>query len=63
MTDLSLPGPSPAEPAPRQPPAPPPIRELLSTELLQGAKEVLIRHGAEVYRLHLTRNGKLILTK
>ena len=34
-----------------------------SRNLLQGANEVLIRHGNEVYRLRHTRNDKLILTK
>jgi len=34
-----------------------------SRNLLQGASEVLIRHGNEVYRLRHTRNDKLILTK
>lgn len=37
--------------------------EVLSSQLLQGRTEVLIRHGEEVYRLKLTRNGKLILHK
>lgn len=31
--------------------------------LLCGAREVLIHHGSEVYRLRHTRNDKLILTK
>jgi len=53
--------------------APPPEREsempsratrsVRSDELLQGARELLIRHGEETYRLRLTRNGKLILQK
>jgi len=34
-----------------------------STRLLQGCRELLIRHGSEVYRLRHTRNDKLILTK
>ncbi|RDZ29484.1 hemin uptake protein HemP [Lysobacter silvisoli] len=34
-----------------------------SVALLRGAREVLIRHGGEVYRLRHTRNDKLILTK
>lgn len=34
-----------------------------STVVLRGAREVLIRHGGEVYRLRHTRNDKLILTK
>lgn len=37
--------------------------ELESARLLQGRREVLIRHGGECYRLRHTRNGKLILTK
>jgi hemin uptake protein HemP len=31
--------------------------------LFQGGQEVLISHGGERYRLRITRNGKLILTK
>jgi hemin uptake protein HemP len=31
--------------------------------LLQGSRELLIRHGSCEYRLRLTRNDKLILTK
>lgn len=38
-------------------------RELISQRLLQGRREVLIRHGGETYRLRHTRNDKLILTK
>jgi hemin uptake protein HemP len=34
-----------------------------SAALLRGQREVLIRHGGEVYRLRHTRNDKLILTK
>lgn len=37
--------------------------ELDSSRLLQGRREVLIRHGGECYRLRHTRNDKLILTK
>jgi hemin uptake protein HemP len=31
--------------------------------LFHGAQEVLISHHGEHYRLRITRNGKLILTK
>ena len=31
--------------------------------LLRGGREVILLHGAEEYRLRLTSNGKLILTK
>lgn len=39
------------------------LREVDSSELLRGETEVLIRHIDELYRLKLTRNGKLILQK
>jgi hemin uptake protein HemP len=38
-------------------------RSVESLVLLQGQREVLIRHGDETYRLRHTRNNKLILTK
>ena len=38
-------------------------RTVRSEDLLQGQVEVLIEHGADVYRLRLTRSGKLILQK
>ena len=38
-------------------------QEVDSDRLLQGRREVLIRHGNECYRLRHTRNDKLILTK
>jgi len=41
----------------------PPQRVLSADELFVGQKEVLIRNGAEIYRLRRTRNGKLILCK
>lgn len=34
-----------------------------SGELLKGEREILIRHGGQLYRLRHTRNDKLILTK
>ncbi len=34
-----------------------------SVGLLQGGREIMIRHGSECYRLRHTRNDKLILTK
>ncbi len=37
--------------------------ELSSEKLFRGRREVLIRHGADHYRLRLTRMNKLILTK
>jgi hemin uptake protein HemP len=34
-----------------------------STLLFQGEREVVIIHEEQEYRLRITRNGKLILTK
>lgn len=31
--------------------------------LFQGSQEILISHHGEIYRLRVTRNNKLILTK
>lgn len=39
----------------------PPVYD--SEGLLQGTREILIRHHGETYRLRLTRNDKLILHK
>lgn len=41
--------------------APSPVID--SQELLQGNAEVLINHQGSLYRLRLTRSGKLILHK
>jgi hemin uptake protein HemP len=41
-------------------PAPP---RLDSRKLFADARELLIEHGDELYRLRWTRSGKLILTK
>jgi hemin uptake protein HemP len=45
------------------PTVPVPVPVLDSRLLLNGGREVLIRHGDECYRLRHTRNDKLILTK
>ena len=42
---------------------PPQLLEIDSLRLLQGQRELRIRHGNEYYRLRHTRNDKLILTK
>jgi hemin uptake protein HemP len=34
-----------------------------SQELFSGTREITIAHGADVYRLRLTAQNKLILTK
>jgi hemin uptake protein HemP len=38
-------------------------RRIDSAFLLQGGRELRIAHAGEEYRLRLTRNDKLILTK
>lgn len=38
-------------------------RALEASELFDGGKEIAIRFGRDVYRLRITRNNKLILTK
>ena len=37
--------------------------KLESRDLFIGTREVIIHHGGEVYRLRLTSQNKLILTK
>jgi hemin uptake protein HemP len=49
-------------------PAPPgerlcPPTPILAEFLFHGRQEVLITHQGQTYRLRITRNGKLILTK
>lgn len=39
----------------------PPVVE--SAALMNGRRELIIRHGAEAYRLRVTASNKLILTK
>ena len=41
-------------------PAPPVVD---STTLMSGKRELIIRHGADTYRLRVTASNKLILTK
>lgn len=65
MSDPEKSGEPPSDPRNATPPAhlvgSPPI--LNSGELLRGAREVLIDHQGSLYRLRLTRTGKLILHK
>jgi hemin uptake protein HemP len=52
-----------AAPAPAPPPLSEGLRTFTSVELFGGDRELAIRHDREVYRLRITRSGKLILTK
>ena len=40
-----------------------PVRTLFSGTILEGETEIAIDHHGELYRLKVTRQGKLILTK
>lgn len=59
------PDPSPEPGRDSQPPEPASAapREVLLEDLLRGDRELLIRHGHEIYHLRITRNGRLLLTK
>ena len=54
---------------PHEPPSQPPaeattrLRRLKVSELLAGEREAILEHGGQDYRLRITANGKLILTK
>ena len=50
-------------PTPVEPTLAEPIRTITADELLRGQREIAITHGDAVYRLLVTRNGKLILQK
>ncbi len=40
-----------------------PLGTFPADHLFQGRQEILIAHKGETYRLRITKNGKLILTK
>jgi len=46
-----------------KPPKPKPIRKIALGDLLDGHREAVLLHDGAEYRLRLTSNGKLILTK
>ncbi|MDM9622593.1 hemin uptake protein HemP [Rhizobium sp. S96] len=39
------------------------MRILESAEIFRGASEIMIRHEGAIYRMKITRQGKLILNK
>lgn len=51
-------------PIPSRPqPTAPAVRSVTAAALFDGARELRIVHAGDEYRLTITRNGKLILTK
>jgi hemin uptake protein HemP len=52
-----------ASPAPRRPQQGQSVRTLDSATLFAGRTEIVIDHGGALYRLKITRQGKLILNK
>ena len=54
----------PQEPEGRGPsPSGGPPRRIKVSELLAGEREAILEHNGQDYRLRITANGKLILTK
>jgi hemin uptake protein HemP len=49
--------------SPRRMPAAPKLRRVKVSELLAGEREAILEHDGQEYRLRITNNGKLILTK
>ncbi len=60
LSDLAAPASAAVAPLLRQQAG---LRRLASQALFQGQQELLIDHGEAVYRLRITSQGKLILTK
>ncbi|NKE47513.1 hemin uptake protein HemP [Roseomonas frigidaquae] len=54
---------APGEPAVISVPVSQEVAKVQSSDLLKGARELLIQHHGDTYRLRLTSNDKLILTK
>jgi hemin uptake protein HemP len=51
------------KPAKEPPASTEPVRRIAIRELLGGGREAVLLHDGTEYRLRLTSNGKLILTK
>jgi len=52
-----------AKPASGTPASIPPVKRIAIRDLLGGGREAVLLHDGSEYRLRLTSNGKLILTK
>ncbi|MEO8300933.1 MAG: hemin uptake protein HemP [Rhizomicrobium sp.] len=53
----------PGRPARKPTPAAKPVKRIAVSDLLSGGREAVLLHEGGEYRLRLTSNGKLILTK
>ena len=53
----------PGKPVKRPIPAPKSIKRVAVSDLMAGGREAVLLHDGDEYRLRLTSNGKLILTK
>jgi hemin uptake protein HemP len=53
----------PRPPQPHTDRQPEPVRTISSEALFQGRTEIAIEHSGSIYRLKITRQGKLILNK
>jgi hemin uptake protein HemP len=65
LNNSKLDGPSPFGAASKEPPRSVPVdaNRIDSRDLFVGTRELTISHGSETYRLRLTAQNKLILTK
>ena len=66
MHELAAPVPAPLPAKPEEKPLRPSagkVPRLLADALFGAARELVIEHGNEEYRLRITQAGKLILTK
>lgn len=55
-----------AEKKPQMPPQPAAVQEVRtveSAEIFRGQSEIMIKHDGSLYRMKITRQGKLILNK
>ena len=53
----------PGKPVQRPVPSNQPVKRIAVSDLLGGRREAVLLHDGDEYRLSLTSNGKLILTK
>ena len=53
----------PVSPVRKPTPAAKPVKRIAVSDLLSGGREAVLLHDGDEYRLRLTSNGKLILTK